>query len=261
MGARAVEAMDTMDDARKKFTAWSCSCQERAQQWFTMHTRVLTIIFAFLAAFGLQLDTIDIFKVVSTNRVIREKLVAQTSAVTAQAEKVLGGSQNVIQQALDAWRKSLKDETARQAVASIEATPGISRNQLRQTVDKALTNSQIPGKEDLLADLDKTMDTTALHNLEVNAEAYQQVKPDLDQTGFNLFVSDPGWRWHHGWAADFSPHFLGMLFSAGLLSLGAPFWYNCLKNLTSLRSAVAQSITEEKEAAAKRDTGPEPGKP
>jgi hypothetical protein len=44
-----------------------------------------------------------------------------------------------------------------------------------------------------------------------------------------------------------------MLFSAALLSLGAPFWYNSLKNLASLRSAVAQSITEEKTAAAKRD--------
>jgi hypothetical protein len=252
MGMRAVEARQAFDDARKKFTEWSCSCQERAQQWFTMHTRILTIIFAFLAAFGLQLDTVEIFKLVSTNRLVREKLVAETSAVTAQAEKILGDNQGVLKQALDEWRKGLKDENARQATASIEVTPSLSRGQLHSNVDQALTNSQIPNKNGLLADLDKAIDAAALHNLEVNAQAYRQVRSDLDQTGFNLFVDEPGWRWHHGWASDFGPHFLGMLFSAALLSLGAPFWYNSLKNLTSLRSAVAQSISEEKDAAAKR---------
>ena len=253
LGLQAVGAAQAVDAAREKFTTWSCSCQERAQQWFTMHTRILTIIFAFLAAFGLQLDTVEIFKLVSTNRIVREKLVAQTSAVTAQAEKIAGGSQSVLQQALDDWRKNLKDDSVRQATASIEVTPNFSRGQLRERVEKALTDSQIQNVPALLADLDKAIDTAALHNLEVNARAYKEVKPDLDQTGFNLFVNSADWRWGGGWLHDLWPHFLGMLFSAALLSLGAPFWYNTLKNLTSLRSAVAQSMTEEKTAAAKRD--------
>jgi hypothetical protein len=253
LGLQAVGAARAVDAAREKFTTWSCSCQERAQQWFTMHTRILTIVFAFLAAFGLQLDTVEIFKLVSTNRIVREKLVAQTSAVTAQAEKIVGNSQSVLQQALDEWRKDLKDDNVRQATASIEVTPNLSRGQLRESVEKALTNSQIQNVPGLLADLDKAINTAALHNLDINARAYKEVKPDLDQTGFNLFVSDPNRRWGGGWLHDLWPHFLGMLFSAALLSLGAPFWYNSLKNLASLRSAVAQSITEEKTAAAKRD--------
>ena len=253
IGARTVEGMQMLDAARDKFTTWSCSCQERAQQWFTMHTRILTIIFAFFAAFGLQLDTVEIFKLVSTNRIVREKLVAETSAVTAQAEKIVGNSQSVLQQALDDWRKDLKDDNVRQATASIEVTPNLSRGQLRESVEKTLINSQIQNVPGLLADLDKAIDTAALHNLEVNARAYNEVKPDLDQTGFNIFANEPGWRWRGGWLHDLWPHFLGMLFSAALLSLGAPFWYNSLKNLASLRSAVAQSITEEKTAATKSE--------
>jgi len=49
-----------------------------------------------------------------------------------------------------------------------------------------------------------------------------------------------------------------MLFSVGLLSLGAPFWYNALKNLTSLSSTVAQNISKEQEQAQKE---PDAGKP
>jgi hypothetical protein len=41
------------------------------------------------------------------------------------------------------------------------------------------------------------------------------------------------------WLAVASPHFWGMMASVLFLSLGAPFWFNLLKNMTSLKSAVA----------------------
>ena len=41
------------------------------------------------------------------------------------------------------------------------------------------------------------------------------------------------------WFAVTSAHFWGMLASVLFLSLGAPFWFNLLKNMTSLKSAVA----------------------
>jgi hypothetical protein len=36
----------------------------------------------------------------------------------------------------------------------------------------------------------------------------------------------------------------------GLLSLGAPFWYNALRNISSLRSTVAQNISNEQKTGA-----------
>lgn len=40
-----------------------------------------------------------------------------------------------------------------------------------------------------------------------------------------------------------------ILVMAALLSLGAPFWYNILKNLVNLRSQVAQKQQEEEAAS------------
>jgi hypothetical protein len=42
---------------------------------------------------------------------------------------------------------------------------------------------------------------------------------------------------------------LGVLVSVLFLSLGAPFWFNTLKSLTSLKSTVAQKEEEERKPA------------
>jgi hypothetical protein len=108
--------------AYQKFQYWTGICQERAQQWFTMHTRIATIFFALVFASWLQLDTVDIFKLVSSNRALRDKLVAQSTLIASQAEKALGDSPNVLQEAYEAWRGQ-SDENVKTAVASIKVGP------------------------------------------------------------------------------------------------------------------------------------------
>jgi hypothetical protein len=50
-----------------------------------------------------------------------------------------------------------------------------------------------------------------------------------------------------GWATQWSWQKLpGILLSAMLLSLGAPFWYNALKNLLKLRSSLADKDDEQR---------------
>jgi hypothetical protein len=84
------------------------------------------------------------------------------------------------------------------------------------------------------------------------------VKADFDNTGFDLFPKNNGTRWGNSWSDGCTQHLWGILFSVGLLSLGAPFWYNSLKNLTSLRSTVAQNISKEQEQGQKQGDAPEP---
>jgi hypothetical protein len=52
-----------------------------------------------------------------------------------------------------------------------------------------------------------------------------------------------------GW--DVNAHFFGVLFSAMLLSLGAPFWFNVLRQATSLRPIVANLAHDERHAVHK----------
>jgi hypothetical protein len=54
-------------------------------------------------------------------------------------------------------------------------------------------------------------------------------------------------EWRANWSGDgLHPNPMGVLLSAVLLSFGAPFWYNALKNLLQLRSILAQKDDDQR---------------
>jgi hypothetical protein len=68
------------------------------------------------------------------------------------------------------------------------------------------------------------------------AQAYKDVQSDLANAKLQLLNVPEDW-WD--WKSLGLNGFLRLLATAGLLSLGAPFWYNSLKGLANLRSQVA----------------------
>jgi len=246
VGAERVEAVaQAVDAAYKKFQYWFEVGQERAQQWFASHTRWITIALAIIFAFWLQLDTVEIFQLVSSNRAVRDSLVAQSVVVTRQAEKLLGDSQSVLEQGLKTWRDGLTEDNAKKALEDEAAALTDSRGSLRGRIQKKLAAAGVQGIDVLLSDFDSTIDKTAWENLKDSTQQFSEVKSDLDKTGFALFPPDGKGRWGDSWCDHFCDHVWGMIFSAALLSLGAPFWFNALKGLASLRSKVADNISTE----------------
>jgi hypothetical protein len=239
--------------AYKNFDYWACTCQERAQQWFTMHTRLLTIIFAIIAAFALQLDTVEIFKLVSSNRTVREKLVAQAGAVEAQAARVLVGS-DVLKDALKNWSDQETDPDIKKALAGIKVEGPDTREQVQKRVDDAL--SALTNKKPI-NNFDSMVTAAAKKRADELSGELGAVKDDLDKTAFQLFPKKALDRWESGrW--NWKGHYWGMLFSAALLSLGVPFWYGLLKNLVNLRSQVAQNIASEQKQKKPDTSAPPP---
>lgn len=266
VGAEAVGAAEkaltnaaaSIDSAYQKFNYWTDICQERVQQWFTMHTRIITIVFAFLFAFWLQLDSIDIFRFVSSNRAAREKLVAQSAAVLSQAEKTLADKKLLLQTASETSLPGADDKT-KAALASVRVEPGDTRERLLRRVDAALPAGA--DKQAILRALSDKIDKTVDDARKDLSREYSDVQTDLDNTGFDLFPKYGLGRWGKNWSDGWPQHFWGVLFSVGLLSLGAPFWYNALKNLSSLRSTVAQNMAKEQEQDQKQPDKPKPPPP
>jgi hypothetical protein len=54
------------------------------------------------------------------------------------------------------------------------------------------------------------------------------------------------------WSCDFKGvtawHLLGMFVTALFLSLGAPFWFNALRNISNLRPILAGKVEKDKES-------------
>src|SRR5260370_36244305 len=61
--------------AYDRFQRWFGSAQDRAEQWFQMHVRIVTIVAAIVTAFLLQLDTGDIYRQLSDQPQLVEALV------------------------------------------------------------------------------------------------------------------------------------------------------------------------------------------
>jgi len=238
------------DAAFVNLEKWFNSAQDRAQQWFTLHTRWITIAAAFVAAFVLQLDTIDLLKRISTDSDLRTKLVAASGTIQQQADKVLKDDQRTI---ID---QGLHKAVIAKLAVTYKSLPDLDHEGDFATMDEAKTwlsqklasNNE---KDSIIANYERLVNAARL-------EAYLATMQKLvGATGIDLLPSpypltlSPGWTRHH-WL----PHLfvtngewswpkrrlLGILLSAALLSLGAPFWYNILKSLTNLRPTLANAI-------------------
>jgi hypothetical protein len=156
--------------AYDRFQRWFGSAQDRAEQWFQIHVRMVTIVAAILVSVFLQLDTVEIY----------DKLRHEPKLVEAL----------------------------------VKAAPG--------TLEQG---AAVQGQPD--ADARK--------------KAFADLKAGIDSTGFELLPRG----WFARWPTEkfwWFNHLFGLALSAGLLTLGAPFWFNLLKNLMNLRPAVATLV-------------------
>lgn len=226
------------------------SVQDRAQQWFALHTRLITVAAAVLAAFVLQLDTIALLKRLSTDADMRAKLVAVSGPVQQQADKILDKSQQaVIDQAMHqaaivelaktypklpeglgshADFASLEDAKAWLAT-QLASDP--NREQVIGSYEGLITKAKLDG---YLAAMNKLVSASGLELLPTPYPL--QFCPGWTKGRWpHLFITGGGWSWP-------LRRLLGILISAALLSLGAPFWFNTLKSLTNLRPTLANAI-------------------
>lgn len=214
---------------------WYDAVMDRTCERFSRHTKVITGVAALLVSFGLTIDSVAILKQISGDASLRAKLV----------------------QSADSAIKMADDYTAKVAENADLATSALEKTRtemkLAATVAPGL-KSRAEGKQWIVANVDadklaaatatfeKHYNQAALGRVDELTESARTIKAKLDDTQLVLFQM-PRWDTYGG-------HVLGMLISTLLLSLGAPFWYNLLRQLSGLRPHVAGKIDEEKAGEA-----------
>ncbi|MCL6507220.1 MAG: hypothetical protein K6T59_09355 [Bryobacteraceae bacterium] len=217
------------------FRSWFDTAMDRASQRFAAQMRFWTVIFSVCLAFGIQLDAPKLLERLSLDAEVRARLVAGADAITQQASAILSPSSSAIPWAYSEAVRELKQRAPE--ASKLPDPPSFStredaeiwlRAQLGAGADSVIGQyREIVGNK-LTAAVDRLRDQAAsLHD-------------ELSRSRLALIPDPyPGWRAFLWSLCPVNRQFWGILISAGLLSLGAPFWFNALKSLATLRPLVA----------------------
>jgi hypothetical protein len=320
--------------AYDRFERWFASSQDRAQQWFQVHIRGLTVTFSILTAFLLQLDTTDIFRQLRDRPGLVDALVKSAPGVLDQGAKVLESGNTPAYHAYLLWlrnhplfplaalpipstpelfhqsiaerikaapdknypterfdaafalarktegtAKTTDAEAAKAAYKDwIREFPGYQLNPgvFADTTTQESINSAISEKiandpaaqgppplaqaTQWLTGYDALKTDGVIAYEKSRQESFRSLQATMNDAGFDLVPKPFLGRWDKEpvpyWARSYPPqlahflrHILGVLITVGLLTLGAPFWFNLLKNLMNLRPAVASLVEKRPQSA------------
>ena len=200
-----------------KINAWFDQTIDRTVESFTGKTRAWTTLFAAVVALFFQVDTFELLQRLSVDKQARQTLVnaavehPEQFAVLVAADK----REKAHAEAQDALTNAA-DATAAASKAVVLPDP-----------------REKPAPGDVIAAMRDDHDLSAL------------VQADL------IAWPENGRAWGKHWplsAYGFIAHLIGILVTLGLLTLGAPVWYEILKNLIQFRSLVSRKDDVERAA-------------
>jgi hypothetical protein len=208
---------------------WFEATMSRVANRFALQTRIVTVIAGSIMALVLHLDVFGLVRQLSADSDLRASLVGAAGTMLGNAQEVLS-----------------PPTLYHDAAVTLAGTPGsglptppaafTSRDEAEawirgQVSDPAQAEKLVASYETLLQ---QAVQAKIPHLLD-KAVA---IKVDLERAqGFSL-IPEPYHPFEFGnvWAV------LGVLTSAALLSLGAPFWFNLLKTASNLRPAIAAYV-------------------
>lgn len=218
-------------EAGTRVRFWFDTVMDRSTERFSAYTRWATVVAAVLLAFGGRVDSLDIVKQLSERHDVRARLVQMADPLLKQASTIVGPAPTA---------STAEDSPLSAALVTLrgrypEIPRGFTPPQSGDSAawEAALTTAVPPEiGERLLADFRTEVGKQELKKL---TGQFVSLKGDLDRSGLRIIPEHP-------YAAGYLKHFLGMLLSAIFLSLGAPFWFNALRQLSSLRPILAGRV-------------------
>ncbi len=227
-------------EAGAKLRFWFDTVMARTTERFTVYTRWFTVVAALLLAFGARIDSIDMVKQLSDQHDVRDRLVQMADPLLKQAPAMLGpapASPTRNDAPLPATLEAVK---ARHPEIPANFVPPDSTERVEW--ENALVAVLPPETgEGVLAGFRTELAKREIQQL---SSQLKTLKGDLDRSGLRIIPANP-------YEKGYFRHFPGMLLTALLLSLGAPFWFNALRQLSNLRPIIAGKV----DAKEKQDAG------
>ncbi len=221
----------------------------RVPDIFTRKTRVITVVISLLFVVVLQIDSGEILRQITSTPGLRAKLAAMSDTALSQANKIFDNGERATAALADVKKQNEKDA---QIVAALnKETPHLTRcvdgkNWLIENI------KTLPDVAKLEQEFDKACREETQRAMGNSYDQIRELQSDLEKTDLKIIPAVIGGQpvfdsRAHWWAAyGVRRHLLGTLVSIVFLSLGAPFWFNTLRQLSNLKPAISEKVTEPK---------------
>jgi len=251
-----VDTMGKVSRLESGVEKWFDTVMDRSSDIFTRWTRLITVGISVLFVVVLHIDSGLIFHQVSTNAGIRAGLVKISDTALAQADETL--------KAGDRGTASLKVVAGKHQgdplAADLNGAPKLvtcaeGKKWLDDYVNKTSKDTgQVQAEfteacqEQTVAALGNSKDQIAKIRKDL-ADTELKIIPESIIEGQPIFgtkdatLSERIKSWAD--AYRYKRHLLGTLAMVILLSLGAPFWYNALRQLSNLKPTISAKIQKE----------------
>ncbi len=219
------DALNSIQGEAGRLEAWFNATMDRVSARFTTYVRLWTIAFALALALGTGLDSVALLNDLYTNGSFRQAVVGSATQMTDLAGRVLPNvpSDVAAKMYTDMVTKAIADSkaTADTTPSGIESEPA-ARAWLAAHIKDSVQQSASLSAFDKAVMAEREHDAVALRTI-LSGSSF-----DVRQFRWKPNAVEPWWQ-----------QVPGVLFTAAMLSLGAPFWFNMLKQLTGLRPILA----------------------
>lgn len=214
-------------DYLSKLNAWFDQTIDRVSELFTRRIRAVTVAVAVVLAFVIQLDSVGLMNRLSVDDELRDRLVTQALTDSGQLKEQVDAGEAALDRIAQSGGQSKAPVTPPAPANDAPAQERPQSNPPGQ--DKGGEGGQPPPGQPQQDEGEKTTE-----------QQLEKARRTIEQLGVvSLPASTEAWK--AAWWEDDSfrwPFFFGILLTAALLSLGAPFWYSVLANLLKLRSVI-----------------------
>jgi hypothetical protein len=236
------QLMASAEHLSGRIDQWFNSMMDRVSQRFVAHTRIWTIIFSVLVAFALHLDALKLLSQLSSDAELRSRLVTSADALTRKADEILASSATAPASIyIDAMKQLISAHP--NELAGIGQPSGFTDLAgAKAWLATQLETAKIQDADKWLQQYESLVPQALLRTEADNLQSILN-----DKLKFQLVPDPYPTPWYNYWTPSWL-HLWGILASAALLSLGAPFWFNMLKTLANLRPVLANKEQQERQA-------------
>lgn len=227
-----------------RIEVWFDKSMDRVSNRFGGWARVITVVGAIAIAVGVQLDAFELLHTVSENAELRARLVSAAGSLTEQAKEVssIGAAPK------SSYQEALRDTGTELGLKLPNPPAAGSDEDARKWLLSVLPPDVDSAKA--LASFDAHHRDRVLSSFTALGQQTSALSAELRKTELRI-LPDP-YDFHLG----FDRRLLGILVSAGLISLGAPFWFNALKTAAGLRPVLARNADKPRGAPANEPAPP-----